>query len=103
MQEKDFLNEIKEICHEIWSDKDGITQKSGKVIVKSVPVLQNILTEVETGRIQGISANKLLQVINELMEGLQYKDQYYLADILYFKLSEIIKIYEKERRKYEPV
>ena len=50
-----------------------------------------------------MSADILLQTINALMEGLQHRDQYYLADILYFELTEIIKIYNKERKAYEPV
>ncbi len=50
-----------------------------------------------------MSADILLQTINALMEGLQHRDQHYLADILYFELTEIIKIYNKERKAYEPV
>lgn len=103
MQEDKLLEEIERNCQDIWSDKEGITQQTGKFIMDMIPVLQKILTEIETGQIHNISANILLQVMNELMEGLQYKDQYYLADILYFELTEIIKIYNKERKAYEPV
>ena len=103
MQEKKLLSEIEKNCQDIWSDKDGVSQQTGKFIMDCIPVLQNILNEIETGQIRNIPENTLLQIINALMEGLQYKDQYYLADILYFQLSEIIKIYEKERKQYEPV
>lgn len=98
-----MLNEIEKICQGIWSDEEGISQQAGKFIIDSIPVLQNIINEIETGQIHNIPENALLQIMNALTEGLQYKDQYYLADILYFELSEIIKIYEKERKKYEPV
>ena len=103
MQEEKLLSGIKKICCDIWSDKDGASQQAGKFIMDCIPVLQNILHEIQTGQIHNISENTLLQTSNALMEGLQYKDQYYLADILYFELSEIIKIYEKERKEYEPV
>ena len=84
MQEDKLLEEIERNCHDIWSGKEGIT-------------------EIETGQICNMSADILLQTINALMEGLQHRDQYYLADILYFELTEIIKIYNKERKAYEPV
>ena len=103
MQEDKLLEEIERNCHDIWSGKEGITQQTGKFIMHLIPVLQKILTEIETGQICNMSADILLQTINALMEGLQHRDQYYLADILYFELTEIIKIYNKERKAYEPV
>lgn len=103
MQEEKLLGEIEKICRDIWSDRDGTLQQAGKFIMDCIPVLQNILNEIEIRQIHNISENTLLQIINALMEGLQYKDQYYLADILHFELSEIIKIYEKERKEYEPL
>lgn len=98
MQEEKLLGEIEKVCNDIWCDKDGASQQAGKFIMECIPVLQNILNELETRQIRNLSENTLLQTSNALMEGFQYKDQYYLADILYFELSEIIKIYEKERK-----
>lgn len=103
MQEEKILSRIEKICHDIWSDKDGASQQAGKFIMDSISVIQNILHEIQTGQIHNISENTLLQTSNALMEGLQYKDQFYLADILYFELNEIIKIYEKEKNENEPV
>ena len=103
MQEERLQSGIEKICRDIWSDKDGASQQAGKFIMDCIPVLQNILNEIGTGQIHNISENTLLQIINALMDGLECKDQYYLADILYFQLSEIIKIYEKERKEYEPL
>lgn len=103
MQEEKLLREIEKICRDIWEDRDGASQQVGKFIMDCIPVLQNILNEIEIGQIHNISKDTLLQTINALMEGLQYKDQYYLADILHFELNKIIKTYEKEREEYEPL
>lgn len=98
MQEERLLSKMEKICRDIWNDRNGASQQAGKFIMDCIPVLQNILNEIEIRQIHNISENTLLQTINALMEGFQYKDQYYLADILHFELSEIIKIYEKERK-----
>ena len=86
VREREWIERIEELCRRIWSVKSVDTREIAVFVQEMNPYLLGILGEIEKGKIQGVTVNELATQVEWIMEGLQYRDKMFLADILYFEI-----------------
>lgn len=86
MQEQEWIGKIEELCRRIWAVKSVGIQEIAAFVQEMNPYLLGILEKVKKEDIQSVIVADLVKQLHWTMEGLQYKDKMFLADILYFEI-----------------
>ncbi len=96
MQQEDItelLVKINEMCERIWRAEEVSMREIGEFVQSAHPFFLKVVTilneEPENWEIRDIFLNG----INNITEGLQYKDKMLLADVLYYEIGSILALF----------
>lgn len=89
VREELMIKEIEGICERIWKDEMSVGYEVGTLIQKLYVILQE---RMKTGSGESSTADfNLVKSISMLIEGMECKDYFCVADILYYQMIPYLK------------
>lgn len=91
IQMENYIEELERLCIGVWTEKEVEMQQLGAYVSKIYPYIAELISRIDGDK---ELLAQILARMNDLTEGLQHNDKYYVADVLYDEVREILMIGE---------